>query len=61
LAQDAHPQWHCKFLGWRGIWDGAETRDFSLTEYEVDALRSAVDKDLMTVRSKRYRMSMELK
>jgi arylsulfatase A-like enzyme len=46
---------------WRGLWDGSEIRDFALAEYEVDSIRSAVDMDLMTVRSKRYRMSVDLR
>lgn len=46
---------------WRPLWEGQGTRDFALSEYEVDALRSAVDMDLMTVRSKRYRMSVDLR
>jgi len=32
-----------------------------LSEYEVDSLRSAVDMDLLTVRSDRYRMSIDTK
>lgn len=46
---------------WRALWDQTESRDFALSEYEVDALRSAVDMDLMTVRSTRYRMSIDMK
>ncbi|SIN76192.1 sulfatase family protein [Vannielia litorea] len=46
---------------WRALWQGAETRDFALSEYEVDSLRSAVDMDLMTVRSRRFRMSVDLR
>ncbi|WP_323772083.1 sulfatase-like hydrolase/transferase [Antarctobacter sp.] len=46
---------------WRGLWTGAESRDFALSEYGVDSLRSAVDMDLMTVRSAGYRMSMDLR
>ncbi|MDV7141803.1 sulfatase-like hydrolase/transferase [Tropicimonas sp. TH_r6] len=45
----------------RHLWDGSETRDFALSEYEVDAIRSAVDMDLTTVRSRRFRMSVDLK
>lgn len=48
-------------VSWQGLWNGTDTRDFALSEYEVDALRSAVDMDLMTVRSKRYRLSVDLK
>ncbi len=44
---------------WKGLIDGTATRDFALSEYEVDAKRSAVDMDLMTVRSQRYRMSVD--
>lgn len=46
---------------WRHLWDGSESRDYALSEYEVDSLRSAVDMDLMTVRSQRYRLSTDLK
>ncbi|WP_411958484.1 sulfatase family protein [Paracoccus homiensis] len=46
---------------WRGLWEGRETREFALSEYEVDACRSAVDMDLMTVRSRRYRMSVDMR
>ncbi|MGQ7845905.1 sulfatase family protein [Granulosicoccus sp. 3-233] len=46
---------------WRHLWEGTQSRDFALSEYEVDAMRSAVDMDLMTVRSRRYRMSTDLK
>lgn len=35
-------------------------RDFALSEYEVDSTRSGVDLDLRTVRSGRYRMSVDL-
>ena len=45
---------------WRHLWEGPESRDFALSEYEVDALRSAVDMDLRTVRTRRYRMSVDL-
>ncbi len=40
---------------------GAETRDFALNEWEVDKARSGVSMDLTTVRSDRYRMSVDLK
>lgn len=43
-----------------GLLRGTETRDFALSEYEVDSARSAVDLDLRTVRSNRYRMSVDL-
>ena len=46
---------------WMGLINGTESRDFALSEYEVDARRSAVDMDLMTVRSQRYRMSVDLR
>jgi arylsulfatase A-like enzyme len=39
---------------------GAETRDFALNEWEVDATRSGVDLDLRTVRTKRHRLSVDL-
>lgn len=43
----------------RDVFTGG-SRDFALNEYEVDAVRSAVDLDLRTVRSDRYRMSIDL-
>ncbi len=46
---------------WRDLLDGTGGRDFALGEYEVDARRSAVDLDLMTVRTHRHRMSVDLK
>lgn len=46
---------------WRHLWNDEETRDYALSEYEVDSLRSAVDMDLMTVRSARFRMSTDLR
>lgn len=46
---------------WRALWEGNDSRDFALSEYEVDSVRSAVDMDLMTVRSHRYRMSVDLR
>lgn len=46
---------------WRPLWEGTGNRDFALSEYEVDARRSAVDMDLMTVRTRRYRMSIDLR
>ena len=45
---------------WMGLINGTETREFALSEFEVDAKRSAVDLDLRTVRSDRYRMSVDL-
>ncbi len=42
------------------VMSGTGTRDFALNEYEVDATRSGVDLDLRTVRSSRYRMSVDL-
>lgn len=54
-APDTHGE------SWRKLWDEEDSRDFALSEYEVDSLRSAVDMDLMTVRSKRYRMSTDLR
>lgn len=45
---------------WRGLMAEDASRDFALGEYEVDAIRSAVDLDLKTVRSNRYRMSVDL-
>ncbi len=59
LAGLAAPETHGR--SWRGLWDGHESRDFALSEYEVDAARSAVDMDLMTIRSDRYRMSIDLR
>lgn len=46
---------------WMGLINGTETRDFAMSEFEVDANRSGVDLDLMTVRSGRYRMSVDLR
>lgn len=46
---------------WMGLVNGQESRDFALNEWEVDAARSGMDMDLMTVRSGRYRMSVDLK
>lgn len=43
------------------VMDKSEHRDFALNEWEVDPSRSGVDMDLMTVRSHRYRMSVDLK
>lgn len=43
------------------VMTGAETRDFALNEWEVDKARSGVSMDLTTVRSDRYRMSVDLK
>ena len=45
----------------RTLMTGAESRDFALNEWEVDASRSGVDLDLRTVRSQRFRMSVDLK
>ncbi|WP_204114461.1 sulfatase [Shimia biformata] len=45
---------------WRPLFDGSGSRDFALSEYEVDAIRSAVDLDLRTVKTARYRMSVDL-
>jgi len=44
----------------RGVLDGTESRDFALNEWEVDKTRSGVAMDLRTVRSGRYRMSVDL-
>lgn len=46
---------------WKPLWNGTGTRDFALSEYEVDARRSAVDMDLMTVRSRTHRMSIDMR
>lgn len=46
---------------WRSLWQKQQTRDFALSEYEVDATRSAVDMDLMTVRTEQYRLSIDLR
>lgn len=59
LAGIDAPESHGK--SWRGLWEGRETREFALSEYEVDSLRSAVDMDMMTVRSHRYRMTVDLR
>ncbi|WP_341349545.1 sulfatase/phosphatase domain-containing protein, partial [Cognatishimia maritima] len=46
---------------WMGLIDGSESRDFAVNEWEVDSQRSGMDMDLITVRSGRYRMSVDLK
>ncbi|WP_336055551.1 sulfatase family protein [Nitratireductor sp. CH_MIT9313-5] len=46
---------------WIPLLEGRETREFALCEYEVDARRSGVDLDLMTVRTKTHRMSVDLR
>jgi len=43
------------------VMTGSERREFALNEWEVDASRSGIDMDLTTVRSDRYRMSVDLK
>lgn len=43
-----------------GLMQDTATRDFALNEWEVDETRSGVGMDLVTVRSHRYRMSMDL-
>ncbi len=48
-------------LSWRSLWENRSTRDFALSEYEVDSIRSAVDMDLMTVRTRRYRLSVDMR
>lgn len=45
----------------RSVMLGKVSRDFALNEWEVDAARSGIDMDLTTVRSQRYRMSVDLK
>ena len=45
---------------WRGLWDGTQSREFALNEYEVDAIRSGVDLDLRTVRTRQHRLSVDL-
>ncbi|SCZ70906.1 Arylsulfatase A [Epibacterium ulvae] len=57
LAKISAPDTHGQ--SWRNLWTGG-SRDFALSEYEVDAKRSAVDMDLQTVRSTRYRMSIDM-
>lgn len=44
----------------RPVMTGAETRDFALNEWEVDATRSGIDLDLRTVRTRRHRLSVDL-
>lgn len=39
---------------------GEEGRDFALNEWEVDPTRSGVELDLRTVKSRRYRLSVDL-
>lgn len=45
----------------RPLMMGEETRDFALNEWEVDHDRSGVGMDLTTVRSERYRLSVDLR
>ncbi|MEO1102211.1 MAG: sulfatase-like hydrolase/transferase [Pseudomonadota bacterium] len=44
---------------WRDLLAGNGTRDFALSEWEVDAARSGVDLDLKTVRTARYRLTVD--
>lgn len=44
----------------RALLEGTGSRDFALNEWEVDKTRSGVEMDLRTVRSHRYRMSVDL-
>lgn len=43
------------------VMNGEATREFALNEWEVDKARSGISMDLTTVRSQRYRMSVDLK
>ncbi len=43
-----------------GVLNGDESREYALNEWEVDAKRSGIDLDLRTIRTKRYRMSVDL-
>ncbi len=45
----------------RKVMNGDESREFALNEWEVDKRRSGIDMDLTTVRSDRYRMSVDLR
>lgn len=45
----------------RGVIEGTESRDFALNEWEVDETRSGIGMDLMTVRSRRHRLSVDLR
>ncbi len=44
-----------------GLMQGTATRDFALNEWEVDETRSGIGMDLTTVRSQRYRLSVDLR
>lgn len=44
-----------------GVMRGTDSRAFALNEWEVDKARSGVAMDLTTVRSNRYRMSVDLR
>ena len=43
-----------------GVARGEEGRDFALNEWEVDPTRSGIELDLRTVKSRRYRLSVDL-
>lgn len=45
----------------KSLMDDKSTRDFALCEWEVDETRSGIAMDLTTIRSDRYRMSVDLK
>ncbi|ASJ74064.1 sulfatase [Granulosicoccus antarcticus] len=44
-----------------GLLQNTASRDFALNEWEVDETRSGIGMDLSTVRSQRYRMSVDLR
>ncbi len=44
----------------QGLLSGDDSRDFALSEWEVDETRSGIAMDLRTVRSRRYRLSVDL-
>ena len=44
-----------------GLMNRQESRDFALNEWEVDQARSGISMDLTTIRTGRYRMSVDLR
>jgi hypothetical protein len=45
----------------RKLIDGRETRDFAYSEWDLRASRSGVDLDLRTVRTKRHKLTLDLR
>lgn len=46
---------------WRDLFEGRGSRDFALNEWEVNETRSGVGMDHTTIRSGRWRMSIDLR